>query len=69
MLKVDQYRVEETARWFALGFWGINSSTHVSFHGIAEGPGIRNFPFSKIRFLTKRIRGKKSKTVCQLSQF
>jgi len=32
----DQNRVEETARWFAMGFWGINSSDNVMFHGIPE---------------------------------
>jgi Histidine phosphatase superfamily (branch 2) len=35
----DQNRVEETARWFALGFWGINASDYVSFLGIPETPG------------------------------
>ena len=32
----DQNRVEETARWFAMGFWGINSSDNVIFRGIPE---------------------------------
>ena len=36
----DQYRVEETARWFVLGFWGINASNHVSFNAIPETPGM-----------------------------
>lgn len=36
----DQYRVEETARWFAYGFWGINASDYVSFKGIPETKGI-----------------------------
>jgi hypothetical protein len=35
----DQDRVEETARWFALGFWGINVSSHTKFHGVSEEPG------------------------------
>jgi len=34
-----QNRVEETARWFTLGFWGINASSHTSFLGVAETPG------------------------------
>src|SRR5579871_4962579 len=36
----DQYRVEETARWFVYGFWGINASDYVSFKGIPETKGI-----------------------------
>ena len=36
----DQYRVEETARWFAHGFWGMNASDYVSFEGIPENIGI-----------------------------
>jgi len=32
----DQYRVEETARWFAMGFWGINYTDHVSFTSVPE---------------------------------
>ena len=39
MFDTDQYRVEETARWFALGFWGINASSNVSFNAIPETPG------------------------------
>jgi len=37
---VDQYRVEETAQWFALGFWGINASDYTSFKGVPENLGM-----------------------------
>lgn len=42
LICTDQNRVEETARWFAMGFWGINSSDSVKFRGIPENICTRN---------------------------
>jgi len=40
-LTVDQDRVEETARWFATGLWGVNVSSYTKFHGISEDSGVQ----------------------------
>jgi len=63
-MNVDQYRVEETAQWFALGFWGINASDYVSLHGVPETLGISS---------SKCVNGSCWRTefvaVCELSEF
>lgn len=44
----DQYRVEETARWFVSGFWGINASTYVYFNAIPESLGFHCLYIAKL---------------------
>lgn len=58
----DQYRVEETARWFAMGFWGINSTDHVSFEGIPETPG--SYSVDKVTDLASGARSLQQYSSC-----
>jgi len=63
-LIADQDRVEETARWFATGFWGVNVSSYTRFHGVSEESGVQ----INRETADCRRRCEKSLTIQRLSQ-